>query len=182
MSIPSAVCEPAAGSRWAERLPHHQRPVPGAAVRVDLADLARASQGAFAPLAQARRIACVLDVANGPHAVTGDRRLLLRLTVDLLGNAFRVTPDGGHLVIAVWRCAGDELLQVRASGAGLPSDPPTRGFDPVVGLPGSGGRAPELAMLRQVAAAHGGWAGAHSAGIGQDITFTVGLPALRAEA
>jgi signal transduction histidine kinase len=172
ISIPSRPHEAAAGGRWAERQPDPLLPLPGASGRVDLVDLARASQGAFAPLAQVRRISCVLDAASGPHAVTGDRRLLLRLTVDLLSSAFRVTPDGGRVVLAVWRCAGDELLQVRASGAGVASDP-------LADVPGPGSGDPWLALLRQAAAAHGGWAGAHSAGVDQGTTFTVGLPALR---
>lgn len=175
ISNPLGSHEAAAGERRAERLPDHLRPLPGALGPVDLVDLARAGQGAFSPLAQVRRISCVLDAASGPHAVKGDRRLLLRLIVDLLSNAFRAAPDGGRVVLAVWRCVSDELLQVRVSGARAPSDA-------LIGLHESGGTGLALALLRQAAAAHGGWAGAHSAGIGHGMTFTVGLPALRAEA
>lgn len=146
--------------------------------RVDLTDLAQACVEALAPLAQARRLTLSLDVQPGPHRVLGDEDRLTQLLVNLLGNAVKFTAPGGHVALGVRRCDGDELLQVGDTGVGIAPAQLPRVFEPFYTGAASTGMGLGLAVVRQVAAAHGGWARAHSAGVGLGATFTVGLPAL----
>lgn len=146
---------------------------------IDLADIAQAGLEAFAPLAQARRLTLSLDVQPGAHHVRGDEDRLTQLLVNLLGNAFKFTAPGGHVALGVRRRENDELLQVGDSGVGIAPAQLPRVFEPFYTGAPSSGLGLGLAVVRQVAAAHGGWVRAHSAGVGLGATFTVGLPALR---
>ncbi|MCE4558118.1 sensor histidine kinase [Roseateles cellulosilyticus] len=102
---------------------------------------------------------------------------LTQLLVNLLGNAFKFTPPHGHVTLRVWRDGGHERLQVADTGIGNPASQLERVFEPFYTGAGSGGMGLGLAVVRQVAAAHGGWVRAESAGLNAGATFTVELPA-----
>lgn len=117
---------------------------------------------------------------EGPHLVIGDEDRLMQLLINLLVNAFKYSMPGGAVVLRLWRCEGEELLQVSDTGIGIEAGQLAHIFEPFFTVPGSGaaGLGLGLAVVRQVAAAHGGWVRAQSPGVDRGATFTAGLPAL----
>lgn len=97
---------------------------------VDLADFARRSVAMFAGVAEERGVE--IDAA-GPTSlfIAADAVMLRRLIGNLLDNAVRFTPDGGHVVVSVDRdpATGEAVLTVSDTGHGIGPDDLPRIFD-----------------------------------------------------
>ena len=63
------------------------------------------------------------------RAATGDRREVQRILTNLLGNALKFTPEGGHVELAGWFDGSWALLAVRDDGPGVAPDDRTRIFE-----------------------------------------------------
>ncbi len=119
--------------------------------RVDLAAVAGAA---------ARRTAAgpvAVDLQLRPVAVRGERRLLERLTENLVENGVRYNEPGGFVAVSTGTADGAALLRVVNSGP--PVERPERLLEPFE----RGGRARDdrgaglgLSIVRAVAEAHGG--------------------------
>jgi PAS domain S-box-containing protein len=96
----------------------HLRLMPSA---VDPAGLVKRTQSLFQPLADERGITLEARLAhNLPPSFEGDERLIERLLHNLVGNAIKFTPRGGHVTMyaGTW---GDQLeLSVEDDGPGIP--------------------------------------------------------------
>jgi CheY-like chemotaxis protein len=100
---------------------------------------------------------------------------------NLLNNASKYTPRGGHVELSV-QPRGDELaISVRDDGMGIPPDRLEDVFkmfeqveEPVAGS--QGGLGIGLALVRRLVEMHGGRVEAFSEGHGKGSTFTVHLP------
>jgi signal transduction histidine kinase len=136
--------------------------------------------------ARALAVTVAADAAGGPLWL--DRRWFEHALWNLLTNAVRCTPDGGHVTIAAVDSGDGLRLSVIDDGIGI--DPAQREelfepFSAVVGNPllhGSGllefgarGLGLGLAMVRRIIAAHGGTVVAESAP-GKGSCFTIWLP------
>ncbi|MBI3565092.1 MAG: PAS domain-containing sensor histidine kinase, partial [Elusimicrobia bacterium] len=88
---------------------------------VDARGLVRRAVSLFAPLADERGITLEARVdADAPPAFEADERLIERLLHNLLGNALKFTPRGGH-VFAQASSRGDQLeIVVEDDGPGIP--------------------------------------------------------------
>jgi signal transduction histidine kinase len=100
---------------------------------------------------------------------------------NLLNNAMRFTPSGGHIWLSLKPHSGEAWFQVRDTGIGIPADELERIFQPFYQVEDHLRRRHEgmglgLAIVRGVAQAHKGRAWAESTGEGQGATFTVALP------
>ncbi len=83
---------------------------------VSLAPIARDAVEFYEPMAEAKGIALLLDVAaDGSVPVRGDPDLLMEAVANLLDNALKFTPPGGHVTVTV----RDGLLTVADDGIGL---------------------------------------------------------------
>ena len=72
-----------------------------------------------------KRIALVVDLANGPETILGDEQKLKQILVNLLSNAIKFTPEGGRVEIRCRRDGAACLLQVADTGIGIaPEDIP----------------------------------------------------------
>ncbi|MDR2421369.1 MAG: HAMP domain-containing histidine kinase [Oscillospiraceae bacterium] len=144
-------------------------------------DLARACRDL------ARAVEDALDLPGGrlvsdaralPAPFYGDRRLIERMLLCLIGNAFEFTPDGTSVRLAVRRAGGRILISVTDDGGGLP-DGARRGIWARYGsAPGGAGRGAGLGLsvVQSIAKMHGGGALLESrAGIGTSVI--VSLPA-----
>jgi len=113
--------------------------------------------------------------------LAGDRRYLSEAFDNLLGNAIKFSPKGGHVTI---RAHGEtELVHIDLTdnGIGIPQDKLTRVFDRFYQVDGSttrhfGGAGVGLALVRQIIQAHGGRVWAESPGPDQGSTFHLVLP------
>lgn len=111
----------------------------------------------YEPVAADRDQTIALQVTDGA-VIDGDRDLLFQAVANLVDNAIKYTPIGGHIVLGL-RPAGEAVeLSVADTGPGIPADQRERVFDRFHRLessrstPGSG---LGLSLVRAVARLHG---------------------------
>jgi signal transduction histidine kinase len=116
--------------------------------------------------------------------IDADPDRIEQVLANLLTNARRHTPPGGHVVVTV-RPAGDRggevAVEVRDDGEGIDQSHLPHLFERFYRIDsardrGSGGSGIGLTIVRALVAAHGGTATASSPGLGQGAVFTVTLP------
>lgn len=148
---------------------------------VDLATVVRATIETVQPSAADKRIqlSSVLDPMAGP--VRGDPARLQQIIWNLLSNALKFTPEGGHVHVAVERMNSQVEISVRDSGIGISPEFLPFVFDRFVQADASssrrhGGLGLGLSIVKNLTALHGGTVSAESQGSGQGATFRVRLP------
>ena len=123
----------------------------------------------------------VLHVSRGRHLVVGDAKRLEQVCENVLGNAFKYSPNGGEVRVDVRSEGGGVLLRVSDRGIGIPLGSTELIFEPFGraanaerrGLPGMG---LGLYICRSTVERHGGRIWAESAGELQGTTINVWLP------
>ena len=95
---------------------------------VDLASLAQSIVSQLETLAEAKSLSLICD-APTPVVVTGDAGWLERLVLNLLDNAIKFTPAGGHVTLSVAASDGGARLVMRDSGIGIPAADVPRIFE-----------------------------------------------------
>ena len=88
---------------------------------VALANLVREVADLYEPIAEDKRIAFVVD---GQDAVTvlGDRDLLFEAVANMVDNAVKFTPEGGHVALSLSRRGAEAVISVRDSGPGIAAE------------------------------------------------------------
>lgn len=145
------------------RVEHGGGAFPGSAPAstVDLAALARQVGLELALPAVQKGIDLALEAGDGAGAqVEGQEALLHELVSNLVDNAIRYTPAGGHVLLRVERRDDRVLLEVQDSGPGIaPAErdkvfmPFYRSQDTLQANPGGTGLG--LAIVRDIAGLHG---------------------------
>jgi signal transduction histidine kinase len=121
---------------------------------VDMGRLLENAYSTFAEEARRRRIDYRQVIEARPVIVAdGDR--VLQIISNLLSNAFRWTPDGGRVELALGQENGTISVAVQDSGPGIPKDDVDRIFRPFWSRDGLG-TGLGLAIARELATAHGG--------------------------
>src|ERR671911_1422987 len=121
---------------------------------VDMGRLLESAYSTFAEEARRRRIDYRQVIKARPVIVAdGDR--VLQIISNLLSNAFRWTPDGGRVELALEQENGTISVAVQDSGPGIPKDDVDRIFRPFWSRDGLG-TGLGLAIARELATAHGG--------------------------
>ncbi len=144
----------------------------------DLSEVVAAAVSEVRPVANDRRV--TVD-GEGPVQVEGNPDELHRLTLNLLDNGLRHTPQGTEIRVAVERRNGDAVLEVSDDGPGLPAGLGDQVFSRFVRGTGPADRAPDsgtglgLAIVKAVATSHGGEVEAGTSASG-GARFTVRLP------
>ena len=127
-----------------------------------------------------------LDVQLPPYPlfVDGDLTRLAQVVGNLVNNAAKYTPQGGH--IAVQAIARQGLLEISVADDGMGMTPQTleSAFELFMQAEetrghSQGGLGIGLALVRQLTELHGGSVHAESAGLGYGSRFTVILPLLQ---
>ena len=103
-------------------------------LRLDLrpfsvAEVSGRALASLAPLALERRIDLRADLPPRLRAATGDRREVQRILTNLLGNALKFTPEGGHVELVAWFEGSCALLAVRDDGPGITVEDRLRIFE-----------------------------------------------------
>lgn len=112
--------------------------------------------------------------------VRGDGDRLTQAVSNLLANAARYTPEGGHIRIRVLRDGAEAVIEVADSGIGVAEEDRARVFtrfwraDPARSR-ASGGLGIGLAVVREIVERHGGKVGVHEADLG-GAAFVIRLP------
>ncbi|MCD2518868.1 PAS domain-containing protein [Massilia sp. G4R7] len=135
------------------------------------------------PLLEGRGHRLEVRAALGDAQVAGDRKRLVQVLANILGNAAKYTPARGHIVLDAGIADGRAVVSVRDNGVGMAPELVASAFE----LFHQGKRSPDrsqgglgvgLALVRSLVQLHGGTVSAASEGEGRGSTFTVTLPLL----
>ncbi|MGZ5198178.1 MAG: ATP-binding protein [Telluria sp.] len=147
---------------------------------VAVADIVHDAVETSAPLVEQGRHHLQVMLPTEPVTVQGDRMRLAQVLANLLNNAARYTPEGGHIWLDVARDACDVAISVRDDGIGIPPEQLPHIFDLFAQVQDAardpGGLGIGLTMARSLVEMHGGTVSAYSAGSGTGSQFTVRLP------
>ena len=136
------------------------------------------------PLIDARRHDLEVGLPEEPMRVEGDLTRLSQVVLNLLINAAKYTPEGGHIRLTVEREGGMCRISVRDDGEGISPETLPRVFDLFTqgnrSLDRSqGGLGVGLTLVKRLVEMHGGTVQAHSEGHGKGSEFVVLLPLLQ---
>jgi two-component system OmpR family sensor kinase len=133
------------------------------------------------PLAQAKGID--LGMVEGPRLdVRGHESDLVAIVRNLVDNAIRYTPAGGHVDLVIAREGERARLRVEDNGPGIPQHERARVSDPFYRIPGTGqiGSGLGLSIVKTIVDRLGGDLElGESRGSGQGLSVTVILPLWR---
>ncbi|MES2510499.1 MAG: response regulator [Pseudomonadota bacterium] len=114
------------------------------------------------------------------HVMVADHARLVQSVANLLVNAAKFTPAGGHIVLAATVSANTVVFRVRDDGIGLEASSIARIFELFAQTPVPGeaptGLGIGLSLARQFAEMHGGSLQASSPGLGKGSEFVLALP------
>ncbi|MFZ6655795.1 ATP-binding protein [Undibacterium sp. TJN19] len=170
----------------------------------DLMDVSRISQGRINLRSQPVDLASVIHgavndtrgmMADAAHVFTvnlpqetitvhGDATRLTQIVVNLLTNAAKYTPTGGHVWLTVSLDQGNAVISVRDTGIGIPKESLANVFTMFSQLVpalerSQGGLGIGLALVHGLVQLHGGSVVAFSEGAGKGSEFIVRLPAIQ---
>ncbi len=132
------------------------------------------------PTFDAKGASVVSTVATG-LTVRGDRDRLRQVIWNVLSNAAKFTPRGGHVTVRAASHGSNIVIAVEDTGIGIDPKLLQRVFQRFWQADGSytrehGGLGIGLALARHVVELHGGHIRAASAGLGHGTTITIVLP------
>lgn len=142
----------------------------------DLAALLRESIAAFHPAAESAGIRLELALDGDLPLLEIDPTRTREVMSNLLSNAIRHTPRGGHVTVRTARVDGDRLaVEVEDTGTGMSPEVAGRIFERFFRGPDSGGSGLGLAIARELIVNQGGEITARSAS-GEGTTIRLTLP------
>jgi PAS domain S-box-containing protein len=126
----------------------------------DLAALARESVSAATPRASAQAVELECTLEEVP-AVRGDPGRLGQLFDNLISNAVKFTPDGGHVDVRVFSQNGDVAIEIADTGIGISATEQTQLFQKFFRTSAAGERAIQgtglgLSISKAIVEAHAG--------------------------
>ncbi|WIG55390.1 MAG: Chemotaxis protein methyltransferase CheR [Rhodanobacteraceae bacterium] len=150
--------------------------------RVDIAGIVAAAVETTQPAMESGRQTLHVHVEEG-LVVRGDRRRLVQVLVNLLGNAAKYSPPDRNVWLSAKAEDGQVVLRVRDEGQGIAPDLLPRIFESFIqderALDRSrGGLGLGLSIVRSIVLLHGGSVAAASDGAYKGSEFTVRLPLL----
>ena len=129
------------------------------------------------PQTEAKNLELKLAAPTDLPAVKADPNKIVWVIVNLLANAVRHTPEGGHILVKGERVGGQVHISVTDDGEGVPYDIQSRIFDKFVQVKrdgAAGGSGLGLAICKEVVRAHRGTIWLESEpGHGSTFTFTI---------
>lgn len=146
---------------------------------IDLATLLHFAADAAAPLADQAGIALRVEV-DALTFVRGDSVRLTQVVMNLVSNALKFTPPGGHVTVRLRAKDGLAVLSVIDSGDGIRQGALENIFECFAqdceGSKAKAGMGLGLFLVRKLVELHGGTVSAMSDGLGRGATFVVTLP------
>jgi signal transduction histidine kinase len=154
--------------------------------RVDMADVIQVAIESAQPLIDARRHTLTASATPNRYIVQADATRLAQVLTNLLINAAKYTPPGGHISIIAKRTDTEVFVHVRDSGVGIAREHLSHVFE-LFAQPASapetrmGGLGIGLALARELMRLQGGTISAQSEGRGRGSEFTIALPRVATE-
>lgn len=146
---------------------------------VDLIDLAQEAIDAAGPAASYKKIELTLETAVMPK-LEADRARLSQVLDNLVSNAVKFTPEGGHVEVRVFAEDRLALVEVSDDGMGISVEEQPRLFERFYRTEGAAAAAIQgtglgLAIVKAIVESHGGGISVESE-VGRGTTFRVALP------
>lgn len=150
---------------------------------LDMRHVLREALEQMGPLVSLRRHRLELHMPPGPAPVQGDRKRLIQIVANIVGNASKYTPEEGNIAVRLQAHADEVVLIISDNGIGMEPELAARVFELFAQAErtpdrSQGGLGLGLALVKNLVASHGGSVHAHSKGLGEGSTFTVRLPRL----
>ena len=150
---------------------------------IDLVETVRRAIEAMRPEFEAYAHEITLAFPTGVLPIKGDAMRIEQVMTNLLGNAIKYTPHGGHIRISIERYLDDAVLTVVDSGIGMTAELIPTIFDIFVQAERSldrkaAGLGLGLALVHRLVGLHGGDVRAYSEGPNRGSKFVVRLPAM----
>jgi len=122
-----------------------------------------------------------LSLPEEELVVLADLTRIQQVFANLLGNAAKYTPDGGHIALRARREGGEAVIDVIDNGVGIPPEAQEKVFGMFEQVEShsdrrQGGLGIGLGLVSNLVALHGGRVELASAGAGLGSTFTVRMP------
>nr|WP_264599066.1 ATP-binding protein [Rhodoblastus acidophilus] len=152
---------------------------------IELAQAVDDAVSASQPLMAKRHMRLTVALTPEPLPLDADPTRLAQVLSNLLNNAAKFTPPGGQVEISTRREAGEAVVSVRDTGAGIPPEKRSCIFDLFMQLGNDdashgGGLGIGLALVRKLVEMHGGRVEVFSEGLGRGSEFIVRLPLAQA--
>jgi len=149
--------------------------------RLQIAKLVAHAVEDMRPRAEARQHQLELGIPTRLGRVRGDATRLRQVLDNLLTNAIKFTPPGGHITVTCARKDNTVEIVVRDTGQGIPPHQMPTIFTPFsrtedVLTRAERGLGIGLSIAQQLVALHGGALVAESRGVGHGAAFTITLP------
>ncbi len=154
---------------------------------IDLESVVTRAIEIMRPLLESRNHELTVELPDEPVMIDGDLTRLAQVVGNLLSNAAKYTEDEGKILLQV-ECegeadAGEALIRVKDSGAGIPRALLPKVFDLFTQVEhtldrAQGGLGIGLALVRRLVEMHDGSVTAESEGEGRGSEFVVRLPVL----
>ena len=148
---------------------------------IDLADAVQQAMETVRAAATRHKVAVEIKAATTPLPVDVDPVRTDQIITNVLTNAIKYTPEGGHVVVTMEREGGQAVVRVIDDGVGIAPDRIGTIFELFAQAENAIGRAQGgmgigLALVRNLLHLHGGTITAQSDGIGKGSEFAVHFP------
>jgi PAS domain S-box-containing protein len=149
--------------------------------QLDLREIIDGAVASVRPLAETARQELTVSLPADALSVSGDSVRLAQILGNLLHNATKYTPTGGHIAV-IGAATGEEVIvRIKDDGIGIAPEALQTVFDLFVqveapGTRSAGGLGIGLSLSRDLVRLHGGLIEAHSAGLGFGSEFVLRLP------
>ena len=148
---------------------------------VDLRELLAQSVRLFEPAVAQQRITLTVDDGGKPLLLHADPVRVDQIVTNIVSNAIKYTPEGGHVELSIGQEDGQAAIRVKDDGVGIAEERINAIFELFAQAENAIGRAQGgmgigLALVRNLVQLHNGSVEAKSDGVGKGSEFVVRLP------
>jgi signal transduction histidine kinase len=147
----------------------------------DLGELLAAVQSRLVPLANQRKVRFEVTTDTALPPLLIDKRRIDQVLTNLIGNAFKHTPEDGRVAVRAAREGAAVRVTVSDTGEGIPPEALERVFEQFFQVESHASKKEGLGLgltiAREIITAHNGEIGVASEGVGKGAQFWFTLPA-----
>ncbi len=146
---------------------------------IDLSSLLSAWTDSFQGLAAKKQIQLTYETRGKDFQTMADEAKMERIFYNIMGNAFKFTPDGGSISVSLAHAGDKYIMCIGDTGPGIPTSDIQKIFDSYyqVGSRRFEGTGLGLALAKNFVELHGGTIRAENQPTGTGSVFTITLPA-----
>lgn len=149
--------------------------------RVELTSVIDLAIEAVRPQCESNDLELAVTLPRNPITLNADQARLIQVIGNLLNNACKFTPKGGHIRLSIETEDNQAVITVEDNGIGIAADQLPRIFDMFMQIDTSLERSTSglgigLTLVKNLVEMHDGTVEAHGKGVDQGSTFVVRLP------